>query len=580
MTGDAFAVVLPRRRPFTGFDAARFERAARDRGLTVHCLQDGSLVASSANASVTGHAAVIGVAFAEGESRAEALPGVCAKFASHGPARFVRSHWGSYIALRGSQEGQGPIVLRAPFGDLPCFWVECESHVVAASSLALLQAFGIPRPSVDWRETVKFLLATEMRGEATGLEGIRELPGGSVLEVTCDGGVTRPVWSPWRIAGVERPLNDPIMAAAELGAAVHLAIAARGRQAHRSVLLLSGGIDSSCVAAGLSAAGCEFASLNMVTRERSGDERAYARAVAHATGSPLTECQRSAAEIDWADATPGRLPRPTSRLFRQPTLGAARRLADDYGAEVIVDGGGGDNVFCSLHSVAPLLDRTRLEGCGAEAWQTAREIALLTDVGLGKVVRKAALRHLTRRVRYRWPIERGFLADLPGALIREAGRHPWLEPPPGALPGQAAHVALILGSLALAEDDSTSETIRTMSPLVSQPVVETALRVRSWLWFEHGRNRAVIRRAFAGRLPALVLERHGKGTPTGFMAEVMTAHRSQIRDLLRGGLLARHGIIDSRKVQAYLSIEGPPRDFDFARILQLLDAERWARSWA
>ncbi|MGK4422636.1 asparagine synthase-related protein, partial [Klebsiella pneumoniae] len=67
------------------------------------------------------------------------------------------------------------------------------------------------------------------------------------------------------------------------------------------------------------------------------------------------------------------------------------------------------------------------------------------------------------------------------------------------------------------EGHDPQDLLPTVSPLLSQPLVETCLGVPSWLWFEGGRNRVVARRAFAGDLPADVIWRRSKGTPDSFV---------------------------------------------------------------
>jgi asparagine synthase (glutamine-hydrolysing) len=118
----------------------------------------------------------------------------------------------------------------------------------------------------------------------------------------------------------------------------------------------------------------------------------------------------------------------------------------------------------------------------------------------------------------------------------------------------------------------------SISPLVSQPVVEACLRVPSWLWIAPGRNRAVVRHAFAAHLPQSVTERRSKGSPASFVATIFEQNRTQIRAMLLEGELARLGIIDKDAVAGAFGDAGPPRDFRFALLMGLVDAEAWARS--
>jgi asparagine synthase (glutamine-hydrolysing) len=575
----ALAAMIPRAVPLTGEALARLEDIARNHGLSVKRLASGTVLAAGGEATVGRDAALIGPLYAAtGEPRPDRAA-LVAQLDMGEPVLPATRLWGDYLGIA-SSSGRGTALVRAAFGNLPCWWIDAGSHVAAASSMTLLEALALRGPEVDWRQLATYLLSPQMRGQATCLERVRELPGGSTLRVRGDEITIEAHWSPWGRARPATAIETLDEAAPVVGAAIDHAVAARCGGLGSPVLLLSGGLDSSVLAASLARSGCGFASLTLVTRHRNGDERRYARAVAAATGGPLTERMRTIADIDWDDATPVRQPRPSARMFRQPTLAAARRLAAQVGTDTIIDGGGGDDLFCSLQSVAPLLDRLAIEGAGRGAWRTARDTALRAQVGLGTVAMKVVRRLASGRTAYRWPVDASFLTADARALAPDAVRHPWLDPPAGTLPGYAAHVALVLDALGLAEDDSTDPALRTVSPLVAQPVVEAALRVRSWLWFADGRNRTVIRRAFADRLPAAVIDRTSKGTPMGFMGEVVEGHREKLRAMLLDGLLVAHGIADVHALEAALKPSALAAETRYAQLLVLADAERWARLWS
>ena len=132
----------------------------------------------------------------------------------------------------------------------------------------------------------------------------------------------------------------------------------------------------------------------------------------------------------------------------------------------------------------------------------------------------------------------------------------------------------------VAEGYDVEAAVPTFSPLISQPLVEACLQVPSWLWFDSARNRAIARRAFVGRLPDATLQRRSKGAPDCFIAELFEANRPKIRTLLQGGLLRELGLIDVDKLTLALDDNIPVRGHDFLRIMQLVDAEAWARCWS
>lgn len=579
MTRASLVALLPRAGALTEDTLVHFEKTSLELGLAPQRLASGAALAIRGPAGVAPSSAIVGEVFAPPGAPSLELGALCERLDQDGRVLPDRGYWGDYLTLASDAGAASYQLDRAPFGNLPCFWIKGERQVLAATSATLLEAYSAVPLAVDWRGLAIYLLSPQMRSGSTCLEGLRELPPGASLVVGRGQVAVRWNWSPWEFARPAQPFETLEEAAHAVAEAVDRAVAARCTPLQNPVLLLSGGLDSSTIAASLFRARVSFSALTMVTRHKSGDERVYARAVAHATGAPLRECLRSTADVDWTDQTPRRLVRPYARLFRQPTLRAAHRQAIENGGDTIIDGGGGDDLFCSLNSVVPLLDRVAIEGWGRGTWQTARDIALRADVDLMTVIRRAVRRRLSRRIAFRWPTVTDFLAPDVQSLADEAVRHPWLDPPTGTLPGQAAHVALVLDALGLSEDDSIDPSMRTVSPLVAQPVVEASLRVRSWLWFETGRNRAVIRRGFSSRLPEAVIERTGKGTPGGFIAEIVEKHRSQLREALLGGVLVANGLADPVTIATALAERATLRDDRYGHLLVLADAERWARLW-
>jgi asparagine synthase (glutamine-hydrolysing) len=137
---------------------------------------------------------------------------------------------------------------------------------------------------------------------------------------------------------------------------------------------------------------------------------------------------------------------------------------------------------------------------------------------------------------------------------------------------------LLVPAQNLVEAINAGAAFPALSPLASQPVAEACLRVPSWHWIAPGRNRAVARRAFADRLPREIVARRSKGEPTGFVARLFEDRRAQIRELLLGGWLAEHGLLDRTAIARALAPEGPVRDRAFLRLMELVDAESWARA--
>lgn len=121
---------------------------------------------------------------------------------------------------------------------------------------------------------------------------------------------------------------------------------------------------------------------------------------------------------------------------------------------------------------------------------------------------------------------------------------------------------------------------RSRAPLLSQLLVEYGLGVPVWQWSAGGHDRSLARQAFAGDLPALVLQRRTKGGLESLFVPAYDRNREHLRDFLLEGLLADLGIIDCDALGAAIARPAGALDNHYVRTLQLVDMERWARSVA
>ena len=490
----------------------------------------------------------------------------------------IDNFWGGYVAILGGPSSEGVSLIRAPLGDLPCYWAEDGGLVLAASDVSLLLAAGLSRPGIDEDALARYLLAEDLRTSWTCLEGIRELRGGGRLTVAPGAIAADVLWSPWSFAAGSRQVTEAREAARRVHVTALDCVQALATE-HRSVVLkLSGGLDSSIVAACLARTGRKVTALNLVTSDPAGDERHHARRVAEALALPMIERLRDSGRVDLSSSLAARLPRPTARAFLQQSNQIAAEIALETGSSAVFDGGGGDNVFCSLHSPRPAADCLLSKDGRPHFWKTAKSIARLSQTSLWTVAATAWLR-TWRSPAYRWDRDMRYLSpDLAAAAITDPP-HPWLIPPPGSLPGKSAHVALIAAAQSVAEGFDPEETLPTISPLIAQPLVEACLEIPSWLWFANSLNRAVARTAFARDLPEATIRRRSKGAPDSFLAELFERNRSLIRSSLLHGVLAERRLLDRQALAAALDDSGPLQGHDFVRILRLMDVEAWARSW-
>lgn len=486
----------------------------------------------------------------------------------------IKHYWGDYVAIL-DHEG-GPTIVRAPFGDLPCYVHRSADATFLASDVALLQHVSV-RPVVDWHAVALQLIAPDIRRRQTCLANIEELACGECMTI----GRTleyRALWSPWHFVRPEQRCDDALLATERLRAALLDTIAAQTSDGMANVLLLSGGVDSSVAAAALAAAGRDTAALTMVTRDPAGDERDHARSVARHCATPLTEIVRDPATVELTRSEASTLPYPTETSFSQATRAAVADLIGS-GERRVVHGGGGDQIFCSLQSAAPLADLIQAYGVDRRMPALTLNLARVAHTTASAVARQALARVIARRSDYRWRANLECLTPMARALEAQALQHPWLSSPAGTGSGSAGHVALAMSALGIVQSPAWRAHPPWKAILLSQPVIETCLSIPPWLWFERGRNRAIARHAVEDLLPAGHAWRPGKGAMASFMIEIFDANRPLLRSMIGDGALVREGMVDREACLGILETPPPIRGNAWARLLQFADVEAWAASW-
>ena len=482
--------------------------------------------------------------------------------------------WGGYVAaIAGSDSVR---VVRDPSGMLPCYFASCGGFALFASDAETLVATGVAI-DIDFEEIGRQLYRAFVPSPSTALRDIHELLAGFALRVPMANGDQEPWWSPWHHV-VDRG-DTPDRAAERLKRIVSHCVHAWASTRGSSLLSVSGGLDSSILAACLARAGTDTICLTMFADDPAGDERTFARALCDHLGLPLIERPYRLEDIDIKEPLAPHLPRPRDRTQANAYERVHLKVATEIGADVFMTGNGGDNVFGYSQSAAPVADRYLTEGIGQEMLRSLVDVCRQTGCSFFDALSQA------------WRLARGSPAHRvqPNPLFLDPHfasgldpaelHHPWLDAPVGALPGKAVHISSILRVQPNLEA-SRGYHLPVFSPLMSQPIVESCLEIPSWEWRSGGRDRSLARRAFAADLPQLLLNRRVKGTPSRFAARLLDHFRGAIRERLLGGRLAAHRIIDTVAVEQVLAGERPVPDLERVRVLELVNAEAWIEHWA
>jgi asparagine synthase (glutamine-hydrolysing) len=486
--------------------------------------------------------------------------------------------WGAYFAVLGDRSTGRWQVLSDPSGLLPVFRLLTSSHAILSSDPALLGAASGEKLEVSWTAVLHHLMQPDLRQRATCLAGVDEMPPGTMLD-PCDS--SHPEKVLWRPPD-HFPSGESHTFAAwrdELRAVAIDVMATWQKELGRVAVAVSGGVDSSFVCGALAAGGSDFACITLATSEAGGDERHFARLLAGHLGRPIAELTYDPATLAPESMASRGLPRPSRRTFVAAVDAMLARGADELGATVVLDGNAGDNLFCYLHSAVPVADRFRSEGVALGTISTLLDMCRVTGCDIATMAR-ATLRRLGAD-------SEGFPGNRDTRLLNCSAHGyasssrpltcPWMDPVHGRHKGKRDHVELIMR--ALHHNNAITSRYPRLSPLMSQPLLETCLRVPTWIWPNGGVNRALARAAFAAELPGELLSRTAKPGPDSFVHETFARNRIRLHARLREGLLAGNGLLDVAQLD--LAFEaGAAHDWGIIRrIFELVEAENWARSW-
>ncbi len=497
---------------------------------------------------------------------------VAEALAGSGGRELIKAFWGDYIAVLITSDDTVHVV-RSPFGAMAVYRLQVGPVEVVTNDVGLLIDLGWLSPAIDWDFTAHFLAYPFLRARRTGFEDLSELPPGSALIFSPGRDIKEQVlWSPWDHVA---PHSEPGLAE-RLRDETRRCVRAWAEDRQRLLLELSGGLDSSILAACLQDVAAEVTCVNMVSPARDGDERIFARAVAERLGLVLHEIELEPRDLDLTAPPAIRRPRPSAHALLGAWDQTLTERARDLGVDAFVSGGGGDNVFFNTHGSAPAADALRRGAVGT--WSTAvKDLARLHGCSVwragGMSIKRAA-----RSPAPAWRSDRRFMAPAAAGALAEP--HPWLDQPVDALPGKLDHIKGLMGAQNYLDGFPRSAQAPLLTPLLSQPIVELCLSIPSWEWIHEGRDRSVARQAFRTALPPVVVDRRSKGNLAGFAGPAFEAARGKLAGHLLGGRLDQAGLLDAASLRSALEETGPPKGSDYFRILQIADVESWARRWS
>lgn len=480
--------------------------------------------------------------------------------------------WGEYLVLLPpAHDSDATTVLRDPSGGVDCVYALRERFITADISIAVRS--GLYRREIDWDFIRSNVVYPHHKAGATGLAGLRELLPGCQIHVSASTEAIEQAWSPWSFVAAPHRHRDRREAQAEVRRAVSSTVT-RWADTDRSVLLeLSGGLDSSIVAACLRDANAHAACCNLVTPVPGADERRYASSMADRLGAELHIETLGFDETHLDFPPPPHAVAPSTWFLQHAANALNEAIGARLGIHSFFSGGGGDTVFCYTRTAAPAADAFRERGTLAGI-RAIRDLAELHQCTFWRAGRLALRKRFAPPKPPRKP-DMSFLSAACAQATLEP--HPWFDAPDDALCGDRERIVDLAGTQVFRDGLARGAKWQMRMPLLSQPVVEACLKVPSWMWIAEGRNRAVARDAFADALPPDILHRRSKGTFMNYAGAFYRRNKRRLRDYLLTGQLEAHGLLDSDALRQFFERDLAARDDRFMRIFDLCAIENWIR---
>ncbi|WP_338663920.1 asparagine synthase (glutamine-hydrolyzing) [Pararoseomonas sp. SCSIO 73927] len=451
---------------------------------------------------------------------------------------------------------------RDRLGEKPLHYAALPDGGVAfASEIAGLLALPSLSCRLDPAAVDDFLALGYVPDPHTVYAGIRRLPAGHLLRLGRGEArlpAPRRYWQPPRT--VSAPQGAP---AEELAARLRDAVRMRLMSDVPLGCFLSGGLDSSAVAAASARAGRPLDSFT-IGFEGTEDERPPAAALAHLLGGTHRARAASGDLLEDARGQAALFGEPFGDASSVPTL-AVCRLARGH-VTVALSGDGGDEVFAGYrryrwHALAeavrrhvPSRIRRPLIGSLARAYpkldraprwlrakHTLTEISLDSALGYYNTVCRIA--HERRRAllspAMRGAVEGHDPAARFGALMEEC------DPDEPLLQAQYADLHTYLPGDILTKVDRTSMAVslEVRPPLLDHTLVEWGMALPAPLKLRGGTGKRVLREAVAGLLPGEVAGRRKQGFAAP-MGAALRARAPELRARLLGPAMLDSGLFD------------------------------------
>ena len=255
---------------------------------------------------------------------------------------FVSALTGMFAVALWDSRAEELVLARDRLGQKPLYYARDGDGLLFGSEIKALTASGRVSADMDHAALGEYLAKLYVGGEATIYRAVRQVLPGHVLTAGRGGLRTERYWTPWEVPPRTGRLDEAGLVE-ELGALLREAVRLRLRADVPLGCFLSGGVDSSLVAA----LACELSprvrTFTVGFARADYDESGPARAVAEHLGTEHHEHRIEAGPEELARRIPGLFDQPFGDSSAAPTWQVSQMTRREV--TVALSGDGGDEVF-------------------------------------------------------------------------------------------------------------------------------------------------------------------------------------------------------------------------------------------
>lgn len=507
------------------------------------------------------------------------------RIVASGGRHLIHAYWGRYVAFVHDEGASVTQVIVDPSATLPCFSSQLAGVHVYFSSMEDVAPLASHAFSVNWKYVAAVLCHTQLQVPSTGLNEVERVLGGECVEHRAGRASRSFYWNPLELAESD-VIEDVDEAAHAIRATTRDCVHAWASSYSSIVHMLSGGLDSSIILACLRDAPRRpaIACVNFYSQGCNTDERDYARLAAREAGHDIIERERDSGLSLEPLLRVRRSAVPTDYLFYLDEGRCEAQIAQEHGASAVFNGYGGDQIFFRSRASHAAGDFLMRHGAGAALFEVALDAARVDRLSVWAVLGKAIAAGWFGK---RWaPFDdrRAPHSIVPARIVQDISRdsdlvHPMLYTLHRAPNGKRLHAYGMLFPADFYHPLASEAHPEQVTPLFSQPLLELAMRIPTWLLTRGGWDRAMARRAFQHDMPRQIVIRRTKGGREEHSKTLLLRNIEFARTLLLDGSLVRERLLEKSQVAEVLA-PGPKRfRSGNVELYGCLSAEAWARQW-